>query len=86
MKYTIEVTPNGITKTFEFEGKQYIENWTEGENGTRFTTGPGITSQLEDKDILDGVLEDYLELVEALEIDDLDELWDEMKYYQEENE
>jgi hypothetical protein len=84
MKYTIEVTPNGITKTFEFEGKKYVENWTKGENGIRFTTRSGISTQLEKDGILDEY-DDYMELFEALEMDDLDQLWDEMKYYQEEN-
>lgn len=86
MKYTIEITPNGMIKTFEFKGKRYKETWIEEESGTRCTTGPGITTQLDNDGILDGDLEEYIDLTDALEVDDLDELWDQMKYWQEENE
>jgi hypothetical protein len=82
MKYTIEVSPNGITKTFEFEGKKYKETWVKGDSGIHKTTGKGIDTQLEETE----VLEDYPEFLEALSFDELDDLWDEMEYYQEENE
>ncbi len=82
MKYTIEVTPNGITKTFEFEGEQYVENWVKGDSGIHHTTRESIVDQLENK----GILEEYPELLETLEFDELNDLWDEMEYYQEENE
>ncbi|NLE03800.1 MAG: hypothetical protein GX638_03220 [Crenarchaeota archaeon] len=77
MKYTIEVTPNGITKTFEFEGQKFTETWVK-EDYSRHTTGKGITSQLEDK----GMFEDYPDLLEALDLDELDDLWDEMRYFE----
>lgn len=77
MKYTIEVTPQGITKTFEFEGKKFTEVWVE-EKYSRHTIGKGITTQLEDE----GILEAYPELLDALELDELDDLWDEMRYFE----
>jgi len=81
MKYTIEITPQGMIKTFEFEGQKFTETWVKGHSGMH-TTGKGIVNQLEDKEIL----EDYPELLEALDLDELDDLWDEMEYYFEENE
>jgi hypothetical protein len=78
MKYTIEITPNGMTKTFEFEGKQYSETWVRCDDYSSRTIEKGITTQLEDADIL----QDYEDLIEALNLDDLDELWDRMEEYE----
>lgn len=69
-KYVIEITAEGITKTFtDKDGKEYIEKWERTETGSR-TTGACITAQLDQY----GDYEET-ELLDAIDQDDLDALW-----------
>lgn len=69
-KYTIEISKNGIKKTFIDGKKKYKEVWVrDGDCGSR-TSDLGITSQL---DQYGDFNED--ELIDLLDQDDIDGLW-----------
>lgn len=70
MKYTIEITKDGMVKTFtDDEGKEYTEIWQVKGPGHTGTLGPCIVSQMEDTEEFDD------ELLNALESEDLDDIW-----------
>lgn len=69
-KMVIEITAEGITKTFTDEdGKVYMETWKREDYGA--SCDSSITSQLDQN----GIYEDE-ELLEILDSGDLDELWE----------
>ncbi|APH24227.1 hypothetical protein CF088_19035 [Clostridium botulinum] len=69
-KYIIEVSEEGIKKTFINAKKRYEETWVRDENGGSRTLEAGITAQLDQY----GDFEDE-ELIELLDEDDIDGLW-----------
>ncbi|MDT8718182.1 hypothetical protein IAI10_16065 [Clostridium sp. 19966] len=74
-KYIIEVSEEGIKKTFIDGNKKHEETWVRTEDGSK-TTGVCITEQLEqDRDF------EEEDLIELLDEDDIDGIWD----YLEEN-
>lgn len=69
-KYIVEVTEEGIKRTFIDGDKTYEEKWIRDENGIR-TEGDCITAQIDQY----GNFEEQ-ELFDLLDEEDLDGLWD----------
>lgn len=75
-KLTIEITADGITKTFiDKDGKEYEEKWYRTNSGS--ACNAAIEAQLDQN----GDYEEE-ELLEVLEFGDLDEIWE---YFEQNN-
>ena len=72
MKYTIEVTKQGIVKTFDDGEKTYTETWINPSPGLFKTVGGSITDKMVDDGQYDDLDDEVL--LDALESDNLTEL------------
>ena len=69
-KYTIEITSEGITKTFIDGDKTYKEVWVRSSNGSTRTKEACITAQIDQY----GDFKEE-ELLEVLEEEDIQDIW-----------
>jgi hypothetical protein len=86
LKYTVEVTTEGVKKRFEFKGQVFEEIWVRGKEGESChakTTGKGIDLQVEDAGLDEQLGHNIMDFF--CSGDDPQELWDAFEDYEEDN-